>query len=143
MKKQNTKDTIWKNPITWVCILAIGYWVYTYHLEHAMGILPYAVLLLCPLMHLFGHNHNYHHHDHVHDHNHKSALIHVIADAFTSVLAAALVTGKYFGWNWADPIMGIVGSVVILKWAYGLCKSTMWELIFIKNEYRVNLIYSI
>lgn len=75
-------------------------------------------------------HHNEHNHDHVHDHNHKSALIHVIADAFTSVLAiAALITGKYFGWNWADPLMGIVGSVVILKWAYGLCKATMWELL--------------
>ena len=78
-----------------------------------------------------GHDHHHHdHEDHVHDHNHKSALIHVIADAFTSVLAiVALITGKYFGWNWADPIMGIVGSVVILKWAYGLCKATIWELL--------------
>lgn len=79
------------------------------------------------------HHHDHHHHDHddhVHDHNHKSALIHVIADAFTSVLAIiALITGKYFGWNWADPIMGIVGSIVILKWAYGLCKGTVWELL--------------
>lgn len=79
------------------------------------------------------HRDHHHHHDndeHVHDHNHKSALIHVIADAFTSVLAiVALVSGKYFGWNWADPIMGIVGSIVILKWAYGLCKGTVWELL--------------
>lgn len=83
-------------------------------------------------------SHDYHHHDHehshdhdhVHDHNHRSALIHVIADAFTSVLAIiALVTGKYFGWNWADPIMGVIGSLVILKWAYGLCKATVWELL--------------
>lgn len=82
------------------------------------------------------HDHHHHHHDHenshdhVHDHNHKSALIHVIADAFTSVLAiVALMAGKYFGWNWADPIMGIIGSLVILKWAYGLCKGTVWELL--------------
>ena len=80
------------------------------------------------------HGHDEHHHhnhdDHVHDHNHQSALVHVIADAFTSVLAiVALVSGKYFGWNWADPIMGIIGSIVILKWAYGLCKATIWELL--------------
>lgn len=77
------------------------------------------------------HDHEHSHdHDHVHDHNHRSALIHVIADAFTSVLAiVALVTGKYFGWNWADPIMGVIGSLVILKWAYGLCKATVWELL--------------
>ena len=66
----------------------------------------------------------------MHDHNHKSALIHVIADAFTSVLAIiALISGKYFSWNWADPVMGVVGSLVILKWAYGLCKATVWELL--------------
>lgn len=50
----------WKNPIVIVCLLAVGYWVYTYHLEHALGLLPYAILLLCPLMHVFmhgGHGH--------------------------------------------------------------------------------------
>lgn len=45
----------WKNPLVIVCLLAIGYWVYTYHLEHALGFLPYAILLLCPLMHIFMH----------------------------------------------------------------------------------------
>lgn len=80
-------------------------------------------------------SHGHHHSDneskeHVHDHNYKSALVHVIADAFTSVLAIfALLLGRYFGWNWADPIMGIVGSIVILKWAYNLCKDTTWELL--------------
>lgn len=73
---------------------------------------------------------DHHSHEYVHDHNHKSALIHVIADAFTSILAIfALFTGKYFGWNWADPLMGIIGSIVILKWAYSLCKATVWELL--------------
>lgn len=85
-------------------------------------------------------HHDDHDHDHIHDHNHKSALVHVIADAFTSVLAiVALVTGKYYAWNWADPIIGIIGSIVILKWAYGLCRATVWELLdgnskLIKNE---------
>lgn len=78
------------------------------------------------------HHENENHHDsgHVHDHNHKSALVHVIADAFTSVLAiVALILGKQLGWQWADPVMGIVGSIVILKWAYSLCKATIWELL--------------
>jgi cation diffusion facilitator family transporter len=75
-------------------------------------------------------NSSNHHKEHVHDHNHQSALIHVIADALTSVLAiVALLLGKYFGWHWADPMMGIVGSIVILKWAYNLCKATVWELL--------------
>lgn len=76
------------------------------------------------------HDHDHHDHKHVHDHNHQSALIHVIADAFTSVLAiGALLCGKYLGWTWADPVIGILGSIVILKWAYGLCKATLWELL--------------
>ncbi len=80
---------------------------------------------------------NSHHHDHgpcdhkhTHDHNHESAFMHVLADAFTSVLAiAALLLGRYLGYNWADPLMGIIGAIVILKWGYGLCKNTAWELL--------------
>lgn len=60
-----------------------------------------------------------------HDHNLRAAYLHVIADALTSVLAIiALTTGKYFGWVWMDPIMGIVGSLVIGKWSYGLLRDT-------------------
>lgn len=77
--------------------------------------------------HEHGHEHT---HEHTHDHNHQSAFMHVIADAFTSVLAiTALLLGRYFGWNWADPVIGIVGAFVILKWGYGLCKETAWELL--------------
>ncbi len=83
--------------------------------------------------HDHGHDHDHdheHHHHHVEDHNHKSALVHVIADAMTSVLAIiALCAGKYFNLNWLDPLMGIVGALVILRWAYGLCKETAWELL--------------
>ena len=56
--------TIWKNPITWVVIAAVGYWVYNYHLQHALGFLPYAILLLCPFMHMFGHGHHGGHGEH-------------------------------------------------------------------------------
>lgn len=99
-----------------------------------VSIVGLIVNLLSALLLWDSHDHHHHDHDHshdhVHDHNHKSALIHVIADAFTSVLAiVALLAGKYFGWYWADPMMGIVGSIVILKWAYGLCKATVWELL--------------
>jgi len=59
------------------------------------------------------------------DHNLRAAYLHVIADAMTSVLAIiALTTGKYFGWIWMDPVMGIVGSLVIAKWSYGLLRDT-------------------
>lgn len=62
---------------------------------------------------------------HHHDHNLRAAYLHVLADAFTSVLAiGALTAGKFFGWHWLDPIMGIVGAGVITKWAHGLLKET-------------------
>ncbi|MEW6672124.1 MAG: CDF family Co(II)/Ni(II) efflux transporter DmeF [Thermodesulfobacteriota bacterium] len=64
-------------------------------------------------------------HHHPEDHNLKAAYLHVLADALTSFLAImALFTGKVFGWIWMDPLMGIVGSVVITRWAYGLLKDT-------------------
>ncbi|MGZ8214404.1 MAG: CDF family Co(II)/Ni(II) efflux transporter DmeF, partial [Methylosarcina sp.] len=67
--------------------------------------------------HEYGHGH--------HDHNLKAAYVHVIADALTSVLAIiALVLGKYYGWRWLDPAMGIVGALIITRWAYLLLKET-------------------
>ncbi|MGC3874611.1 CDF family Co(II)/Ni(II) efflux transporter DmeF [Halomonas sp. GXIMD04776] len=78
--------------------------------------------------HGHGHNHGHdahdHHHRH-HDHNRRAAYFHVLADALTSVLAiAALLAGKYAGWNWMDPIMGIVGAVLITRWSWHLLKDT-------------------
>jgi len=71
-----------------------------------------------------GHDHN-HGNDHHHDHNLRAAYIHVLADALTSVLAiAALSCGKFFGWQWLDPVIGIVGAAVITKWAHGLLTET-------------------
>jgi len=75
------------------------------------------------------HHHHDHHgdsdHHHDHDHNMKAAYLHVLADALTSVLAiVALLTGKYMGIIWIDPIMGIVGAIVILHWSYGLIKES-------------------
>ena len=68
--------------------------------------------------------------DHHHDHNMKGAYLHVVADAFTSLLAIfALVVGKFWNQVWVDSVMGIAGSFVILKWSYGLTKETAWELL--------------
>ena len=76
--------------------------------------------------HGHGHSHGHDHgHVHHHDHNLRAAYLHVLADAFTSVLAiVALFSGKYLAWNWLDPMMGIVGAAVITKWAHGLLKET-------------------
>lgn len=70
------------------------------------------------------HEHD-HHHEHGHgDHNLRGAFLHVITDALTSVFAVvALLAGKYSGAVWLDPVMGLVGAVVILWWAAGLLRS--------------------
>jgi len=76
-----------------------------------------------------GHDHDGHgHHGHgtAHrDNNMRAAFVHVLADAFVSVLAVTgLAAGKYFGWVFMDPVMGIVGAVVIANWSYGLIRDT-------------------
>jgi cation diffusion facilitator family transporter len=71
------------------------------------------------------HHHDHDDHHHHHDHNLRAAYLHVLADALTSLLAiVALVSGKYFGWNWLDPFMGIVGAIIITRWSYGLISQT-------------------
>lgn len=69
-----------------------------------------------------GHGHHDHdHHHHGHDINLKSAYVHVVTDAFTSVLAiVALAAGLWLGWGWLDPAMGVVGAAVIAWWSKGL-----------------------
>ncbi|AVA20790.1 CDF family Co(II)/Ni(II) efflux transporter DmeF [Rhizobium sp. CB3171] len=82
--------------------------------------------------HAHGHDHHHHHdHDHHHGHNHgkdnnlRSAYVHVIADAMTSVLAIiALLLGSRFGWTFLDPLMGIVGGLVILQWSLSLARAS-------------------
>jgi cation diffusion facilitator family transporter len=71
------------------------------------------------------HEHAHHGHAHQHDLNLKSAYIHVIADAATSVLAiVALLGGWMYGWSWLDSVMGIVGAALVAVWAKGLVKDT-------------------
>ena len=76
------------------------------------------------------HAHDEEHHDHGHDHGHahdsnfRAAYLHVLADALTSLTAVvALSAGYVFGWTWLDPVMGLVGTVVIVLWSWSLLKS--------------------
>lgn len=94
------------------------------------------------LMGHHGHDHG-HHHDHAHEHgghhhhdnNLRSAYVHVLADALTSVLAiAALLAGRYLGWVWLDPAMGIVGAIVIAKWAFNLMRDSSAMLLDATDE---------
>ncbi|MDH3543687.1 MAG: CDF family Co(II)/Ni(II) efflux transporter DmeF [Desulfuromonadales bacterium] len=71
------------------------------------------------------HGHSHGHENHHEDHNLKAAYFHVLADALTSVLAiVALLFGSLFGWWALDPGMGIVGALVITRWAWGLLKES-------------------
>ncbi len=97
-----------------------------------------TVNVVCAILLSGGHHHHHHGHEHHHDddghdhHHHghddlnlRSAYLHVIADAFTSVLAiAALSCGKFFGLAWLDPVCGLVGSAVIAQWSWSLIAST-------------------
>lgn len=67
--------------------------------------------------------------DHAHekhsDHNRLSAYLHVLADALTSILAIlALLAGKHLGWNWMDPVMGLVGAVLVSRWSWSLIRAS-------------------
>src|SRR3989339_2197104 len=69
--------------------------------------------------------HDEHGHEHHHDHNLRSAYLHVLADALTSVLAIfALLAGKYLGQQWLDPFMGLVGAALVVHWSRGLLRSS-------------------
>ena len=92
-------------------------------------------LLSMLLLNIKKENHHHHHHEHDdHDHGHhhehenlnlKAAYIHVLADAMTSVFAIfALLGGKLMGWKWLDPIMGIAGAFLVIRWTYFLLKET-------------------
>lgn len=72
------------------------------------------------------HHHDYEHaHGHGHDHNLRAAYLHVLADALTSLLAiGALLAGKYFGLRWLDPVMGVVGAILVARWSLGLLVAT-------------------
>ncbi|MBY8958575.1 CDF family Co(II)/Ni(II) efflux transporter DmeF [Pseudomonas sp. MIS38] len=97
-----------------------------------------AFLLMGHHGHDHGHQHDHahgHDHHHHHDNNLRSAYVHVLADALTSVLAiAALLAGRYLGWVWLDPAMGIVGSIVIAKWAYNLMRDSAAVLLDTTDE---------
>ena len=103
------------------------------HFREAIAIagVGLVVNVVCALIlkdephHHHGHDHPHKPHSLHHDLNLRAAYVHVIADALTSVLAIiALSLGLFFGWTWLDPVMGLVGTVVIVSWAYTLLRDT-------------------
>jgi cation diffusion facilitator family transporter len=72
------------------------------------------------------HDHNTHAHSGETDHNLKAAYLHVLTDAMTSVLAIiALLGAKYFRLAWMDPLMGVVGAILVIRWSIGLIQGTV------------------
>jgi len=79
-----------------------------------------ALILAAPGHHAHGHDHHHHH-----DHNLRSAYLHVLADALTSLLAiGALLAAKLLDAVWLDPAMGIVGAVLVTRWSLSLLRDT-------------------
>ena len=98
----------------------------------AVAVVGLGVNLLSAWLLKDGHSHHGHGHDHEHDqrgrggaqdNNLRAAYLHVLADALTSVLAImALLAGSVYGWLWLDPLIGIVGALVIARWSWGLVR---------------------
>jgi cation diffusion facilitator family transporter len=94
-----------------------------------------SVVILGGHGHSHGHSHDHGDDHHHHDHNLRAAYLHVLADALTSVTAiGALLAGKYLGWWWVDPLMGIVGAAVILAWAWSLMRESGRTLVDVADD---------
>jgi cation diffusion facilitator family transporter len=99
----------------------------TIHFNEAIGIACIGLLvnLGCAVLLADRHHEGASGSSHHEDLNLRAAYLHVLADAFTSVLAiTALTGGKFFGWAWLDPVVGIIGSGVVFSWAYSLLRDT-------------------
>ena len=121
------------------------------HYEQAMGVAALGLIVNLACAWLLKDGHHHHHHDHGHGHAHvdghthdshdahehhqqhaahsdlnlRSAYLHVIADAATSVLAiAALLGGMLWGFSWLDPVMGLAGAALVAAWALGLLRAS-------------------
>jgi len=76
------------------------------------------------------HNVEFAEHEHAHgaaqrDNNMRAAVVHVLADAAVSILViVGLTLGRFLGWAWMDPIIGLIGAIVIAAWAYTLIRDT-------------------
>ena len=117
----------------------------------SIAVIGLVVNFVCAwLLHDGGHHHHHHGHDHDHHHHHtdqhhgehdlnqKAAFLHVVADAVTSVLAIiALFAGKFFGWDFLDAVLGIVGAFLVAHWSWGLIRETGKTLLDAEMEHPV------
>lgn len=97
-----------------------------------VAVIGLAVNTVCIL--IMDGSHKHHHEEHEEDYNFKAAYYHILADALTSILAiAALIIGKYYNIVYFDPLVGLFGGILIIRWAIRLIKDTVVSLIDMKN----------
>lgn len=125
--ERSTKAVMW---IT-AAMMVIEIWAgFQFQQAIAVAVLGLIVNVVCAVILKRGHEHGHEHAGQLEDHHHhdlnlRSAYVHVIADAATSVLAiVALSGGMLWGWGWLDPVMGIAGAGLVATWAWGLIRST-------------------
>ena len=119
----------------WIIFEAVGRFISPVQINFneaiLVAVIGFSVNALCICVMSGKHEH---HHDDSEDYNFKAAYFHILADALTSILAIiALLTGKYFGILSLDAFAGIIGGILILKWASGLIRSTVKDLIDMKG----------
>ena len=129
---------VWESVARWLNPVSIAYGQAMFVAVLGLAVNGASMLLLGDHDHDHDHGHDHHHHhDHVHAHDHhhdhddaedtnrRAAYVHVLTDALTSVLAiAALAAGWLAGAAWLDPLVAILGAVLIARWAVGLIKTT-------------------
>lgn len=128
----------------WIVIESINRFLHPLNIQFREAIIVAFIGLIvnaaCIYVMENNHDHNSHHHHEHHDkeeeeeeekdYNYKAAYYHILADILTSILAIfALFAGKYFNITYLDSIIGILGGILIIKWAISLIKDTVVELI--------------
>ena len=127
----------------WIAVESIDRFLHPLNIQFREAIIVAFIGLIvnaaCIYIMENNHDHKLHHHHEHHDgeeekdYNYKAAYYHILADILTSILAIfALFAGKYFNITYLDSIIGILGGILILKWAISLIKNTVIELIDMK-----------
>ena len=119
----------------WIIVEAFQRLINPLNIEFSQAILVAIVGLIvngvCILIMKDPHTHD---HKHKHDYNFMAAYYHILADALTSVFAIfALLTGKYFNITYLDSLAGVLGGILIIKWAINLLKNTVKILVDMKQ----------
>ena len=120
----------------WILFESVARFFNPYEIHFNDAIIVAVIGLVVNLLSIFIMGVKSHHHNHEHkDYNFLAAYMHILADALTSFFAIfALLAGKFFGLVFLDPLVGIIGGVMICLWAYNLIKSTSIILLDVQSK---------